>query len=234
MKELFIKEYWDEEHVLYYLHVRNDMIVRQIEATIQRTLYFDVDNPTQGECFMCDVPFSELEKDEWNYISKEEFDRKWNERQNVFFIPSGDIFQLPNVHSFAHGCNCAGAMGKGIALQFRCKYPEMYQQYKALCREGSFVLGQAWPYQIEEGYVYNLGTQASWKVRATLTSIKDALSNMMKHADTHSVPLIAMPAIGAGLGGLPWDEVKHSIIEISAKYPAVRLLVVENYKPDIS
>lgn len=232
MKELFIKEYWEEGHVLYYFHVRNDMVVRQIEMTIQHTFYFDVDNPLQGEYFMCDVPLSELERDGWHYISEEEFDSKWNERYNVFFIPFGDIFQLPYVHSFAHGCNCAGAMGKGIALQFKRKYPEMYQQYQMLCRKGLFALGQVWPYQTKEGYIYNLGTQLTWKVRANLPSIKEALSNMMRHAETHSVPLIAMPAVGAGLGGLSWGEVKQAMIEISGRYPAIRLLVVEKYKLD--
>ena len=34
------------------------------------------------------------------------------------------------VSSYAHGCNCAGAMGKGIAVQFKSKYPDMYLEYK--------------------------------------------------------------------------------------------------------
>lgn len=50
----------------------------------------------------------------------------------ITYIEKGDIFTLTDVTSFAHGCNCAGAMGKGIALQFRNKYPEMYLEYKEL------------------------------------------------------------------------------------------------------
>ncbi len=30
----------------------------------------------------------------------------------VNFIEQGDIFNLNGVHSYAHGCNCAGTMGK--------------------------------------------------------------------------------------------------------------------------
>ena len=37
----------------------------------------------------------------------------------VFYIQEGDIFNIPQIRNYAHGCNCAGAMGKGIALQFR-------------------------------------------------------------------------------------------------------------------
>ena len=46
----------------------------------------------------------------------------------IKFIPQGDIFLLENVSSYAHGCNCAGAMGKGIAIQFRNKFPAMYSR----------------------------------------------------------------------------------------------------------
>ena len=46
----------------------------------------------------------------------------------VNFIKQGDIFNLNGVRSYAHDCNCAGAMGKGIALQFRERYLKMYAE----------------------------------------------------------------------------------------------------------
>lgn len=33
--------------------------------------------------------------------------------------------------------NVVGAMGKGIALEFKRKYPEMYQRYRELCEAKS-------------------------------------------------------------------------------------------------
>ena len=48
----------------------------------------------------------------------------------VKYISEGDIFKIEGVNNYAHGCNCAGAMGKGIALVFRAKYPQMYNKYK--------------------------------------------------------------------------------------------------------
>lgn len=44
----------------------------------------------------------------------------------VIYIKEGNIFNIKGVANFAHGCNCAGAMGKGIALQFKEKYPKMF------------------------------------------------------------------------------------------------------------
>ena len=34
----------------------------------------------------------------------------------IRYIEKGDIFRIEGVSSYAHGCNCAGAMGKGIAV----------------------------------------------------------------------------------------------------------------------
>lgn len=56
----------------------------------------------------------------------------------VHFLKEGDIFSLKDVSSYAHGCNCAGAMEKGIALQFTNRYPTMYKEYKLLCQCGQF------------------------------------------------------------------------------------------------
>ena len=56
----------------------------------------------------------------------------------VHYIQEGNIFKIPQVRSYAHGCNCVGAMGKGIALQFKVKFLEMYEQYKALCKENKY------------------------------------------------------------------------------------------------
>ena len=44
----------------------------------------------------------------------------------IKFIAYGDIFSISGISCYAHGCNCAGAMGKGIALQFKKRFPQMY------------------------------------------------------------------------------------------------------------
>lgn len=51
------------------------------------------------------------------------------------WIPEGSVFSVPGVTSYAHGCNCKGAMGKGIAKQFKERYSEMYQAYKLQCQK---------------------------------------------------------------------------------------------------
>lgn len=148
----------------------------------------------------------------------------------VTYIPKGDIFKIPGVGSYAHGCNCAGAMGAGIAVQFRHKYPEMYRQYKAACADGSFKPGDVFDYDYGGAHVYNLGTQITWRTRATLENIEASVGRMLDLAARDGVDRIAMPAIGAGLGGLEWEDVKAVIDRVSTRRPDVELVVVEAYE----
>ncbi len=148
-------------------------------------------------------------------------------------IPEGDIFGIEGVSSYAHGCNCAGAMGKGIALQFREKFPEMYKEYKALCKSDSYKPGDVFDYDYGKGHIYNLATQVSWRTKAKIEYIRESVSRMFELATVDGVREIAMPTIGAGLGGLVWSDVKEVIAEISSGYPLIDLYIVEKYQPVI-
>lgn len=147
----------------------------------------------------------------------------------VKYIKEGNIFNIEGVMNYAHGCNCAGAMGKGIAVQFKTKYPEMYKTYKQMCKIGTYQPGDVYDYG--KGHVYNLGTQKNWRTKAEIEFIRMSLENMMLQAENKKVKAIALPAIGAGLGGLDWNDVKKEIEYISKKYPNIDLYVVESYKP---
>ena len=148
----------------------------------------------------------------------------------VTYIPLGNIFNIEGVYNYAHGCNCAGAMGKGIAVQFKQKFPQMYKQYKLLCDKGEFNLGDVFAYNYGNGYVYNLGTQASWRTKATLTAIEKSLEKMLDAAALHGITKIALPKIGAGLGGLQWQYVKAVIENVAQNNKDITLFVVEDFK----
>ena len=151
----------------------------------------------------------------------------------LHYIDKGDIFLIPGVTSYAHGCNCAGAMGKGIAVQFRKKFPDMYMRYHNMCLSGNFNPGDVYDYQYSsDGHVYNLATQKYYGTNgqyAKLQYIEKSVSKMMELAESFGVKSIALPKIGAGLGGLDWDDVKKVIGRISSVHPNVDLYVVENF-----
>jgi O-acetyl-ADP-ribose deacetylase (regulator of RNase III) len=119
----------------------------------------------------------------------------------------GDLFSAP-VTALAHGCNCAGAMSKGIALEFRKRWPEMYERYRELCRLGEFQPGDVFIWDGGDRVIFNLATQRSWRTKATPEAIAGALNGMTRYARRHDIREIAMPRIGAGLGGMRWAVVR--------------------------
>ncbi|MFN3151429.1 macro domain-containing protein [Bremerella sp.] len=144
----------------------------------------------------------------------------------------GDIFETDTDVALAHGCNCAGAMGKGIAVAFKQHWPDMYRAYKAKCGSGEFTPGKVFPWK-DEGAgrtIYNLGTQRTWRTQATLEAIEQAVTTMLRLAQENTIPTIAMPLIGAGLGGLAADDVKV-VLDRLAGESSVRLIVCEEFVP---
>ena len=150
----------------------------------------------------------------------------------IRYIEKGDIFRIKEVKSYAHGCNCVGAMGKGIAVQFKDRLPDMYLEYRTLCEEGKFRPGDVFDYDYGDGHIYNLGTEAAWWTHAKIEYIEKSLARMLELAVRNHVTAIALPAIGAGLGGLKWNDVKKVIDKVASGYPEVDLYVVETYQPE--
>lgn len=135
----------------------------------------------------------------------------------------GDLFGS-DIKVLAHGCNCAGAMGAGIALQFKRRFPAMYNDYRDACKTGVFQPGDIIVWE-EDGYtIYNLGTEAHWKTRARLKWVRESVQNMIKDAQAAGITEIAMPRIGAGLGGLEWADVEEVLWELSPE-PDFKLVV---------
>jgi len=82
----------------------------------------------------------------------------------------GDLFANRfGAKALAHGCNCQGSMGAGIATGFRDRYPDMFQEYRRRCKAQprEFNLGDAMLWKEEDKpWVFNLGTQEKvWRAR---------------------------------------------------------------------
>lgn len=146
---------------------------------------------------------------------------------------AGDLFANAHaVQAFAHGCNCEGSMGAGIAVGFRQRYPEMYAQYRALCKAQprEFNLGEVWLWKADgQPWVFNLGTQERvWRARASYEAIETALERMRALADAETVTSIAIPRIGVGYGGLSWKKVRAIVERVFASWSG-RLVVYEDF-----
>jgi O-acetyl-ADP-ribose deacetylase (regulator of RNase III) len=138
----------------------------------------------------------------------------------------GDLFAAADLPALAQGCNCAGAMGRGIAAQFRTRWPQMYEEYREQCFHGVFTPGSVFMYQQDEAspVIFNLGTQSSWRTGAVLNWVHQSITAMVKLAAEHDIAAIGMPRIGAGLGRLPWPKVDQVLHDVAGATP-VRLVV---------
>jgi O-acetyl-ADP-ribose deacetylase (regulator of RNase III) len=126
----------------------------------------------------------------------------------------GDLFRSGE-KALAHGCNCAEAMGKGIAVEFKKRWPRMYDEYHRRCEAGTFSLGDVFVWQEGDATIFNLGTQRTWRTGATLDAVEKSLRNAAAIAKERKIRRIAMPRIAAGLGGLDWDAVKAVIDRVA-------------------
>jgi O-acetyl-ADP-ribose deacetylase (regulator of RNase III) len=151
-------------------------------------------------------------------------------------LVAGDLFANRfGARALAHGCNCQGSMGAGIARGFRDRYPRRYEEYHRRCKAQprQFNLGDAWLWKADDRpWVFNLGTQeGTWQARASYPAIEAALTSMRQQADREGVTSIAIPRIGAGYGGLSWKKVRDVVEQVFVDWTGT-LYVYEEYAPE--
>lgn len=136
---------------------------------------------------------------------------------------TGNLFEQ-GLPALAHGCNTRGKMGAGIAREFARRYPEMVKEYQEHCRTGAFKLGIVWVWHADIT-VYNLATQVNPGRDARLEAIEGTVTKALQHAEARGTRQLGVPRIGAGIGGLPWDDVRDALREASTK-SSTELVVV--------
>lgn len=80
MKEVFIKKYWNEDDILFLIHFENNIAVRQIEITSNDRVFLSADNPYQENSMLFDQTLDEMDIDDADLISKQEFETAWQEQ----------------------------------------------------------------------------------------------------------------------------------------------------------
>lgn len=149
-------------------------------------------------------------------------------------LNSGDIL-LANTDAIVNTVNCAGVMGKGIALQFKMKYPDNYKYYKKICDQGRMMIGHVLVFECSQTnhpkYIINFPTKRHWKGKSTIDDIKKGLVSLISEVRQLNIQTIAIPALGSGLGGLDWKQVKPIIIDAFSGLPEVE---VQLYEPHFS
>jgi O-acetyl-ADP-ribose deacetylase (regulator of RNase III) len=123
----------------------------------------------------------------------------------------GDLFDS-GAQTLVNTVNCVGVMGKGIALEFKERFPEMYKDYIGRCARGELRLGQPYLYRgLSVPWILNLPTKKHWRSASTLQDIERGLCYLVDHYEEWEIESLAVPPLGCGQGRLEWRVVEPII-----------------------
>ncbi len=123
-----------------------------------------------------------------------------------------DIFYSP-AKVLVNTVNTVGTMGKGLAYQFRQFYPQMNDQYRILCDQQQFKVGQLWLYKTPHKWILNFPTKADWRDPSRLEYLEQGLEKFVATYADKGLTSVSFPMLGAGLGGLDWETVVRPVME---------------------
>ena len=142
----------------------------------------------------------------------------------------GDLLE-DSAHAVVNTVNCVGVMGRGIALQFKKKFPENFKAYADACEQGQVRPGSMFVFRNRDmfgpEYIINFPTKRHWRSKSNLQDIENGLSDLIRVVKENGIQSVAIPPLGCGLGGLDWLEVKDVIAAKLSELPEVRIRVYE-------
>ena len=145
---------------------------------------------------------------------------------------TGDMFQS-KAECLVNTVNCEGYMGKGVAYQFKVKFPNNNKAYVKECKSGNLKPGRVHVF-VEDGItIVNFPTKDKWRDPSELSYIESGLDAFIKVLPELNVTTVAIPPLGCGNGGLKWGNVKtvieEKLKEVSEKYTFLLYEPNQNY-----
>lgn len=150
----------------------------------------------------------------------------------------GNLFQAP-ARTLVNTVNTVGVMGRGIALEFKRLFPEMYERHRELCERGQFEIGMLWLYKTPNKWVLNFPTKKHWRYPSRVEFVEAGLRKFVSSYAELGIHSIAFPALGCGNGRLDFESQVQPLMEKYLGplpieifiYPAVESTFVEHLSP---
>lgn len=146
-------------------------------------------------------------------------------------IKSGDMFE-GSADALVNTVNCVGVMGRGVALQFKERFPDNFKAYKRACDRGEVMPGHMFVFDRgEEMYprwIINFPTKRHWRVASRMEDVSAGLDDLARQITRLGIRKIVLPPLGCGLGGLVWTDVR-SLIE--SKLSELKDVSISVYQP---
>jgi O-acetyl-ADP-ribose deacetylase (regulator of RNase III) len=144
-------------------------------------------------------------------------------------LTQGNLLEAP-VEALVNTVNTVGIMGRGIALQFKQAFPEMFRAYERDCKAGAVQLGRMHVVDLVglvggPRWIINFPTKGHWKADSRMIDIEAGLKDLVATIRNLRIRSIAIPPLGCGNGGLNWNEVRPRIEAALAEVPEVEALI---------
>ena len=159
----------------------------------------------------------------------------------------GNLFNSA-AQALANTVNCVGVMGKGIALEFRRRYPEMFEAYRRDCEDERLSPGRIYYYPTKGRLILNITTKRHWRYPSRMEWIESALGQFVREYREKDIRSVAFPLLGAESGKLrpqavrglmrrylqPLVDIEIEVYEFdpSASDPLFELLTTFASEPD--
>lgn len=143
---------------------------------------------------------------------------------------TGNLFDA-KVDALVNTVNTAGVMGKGLALQFKKAFPANSKAYEAGCKQGAVQIGKMFVFDaggiVLPRYIINFPTKKHWRSPSKLEYVEQGLADLIEVIRDRQIRSIAIPPLGAGLGGLDWIKVRALIERTLSTLTDIEVLVFE-------
>lgn len=131
----------------------------------------------------------------------------------------GDLFETDR-KVIAHGVNCRGAFGSGVAAQIARRFPDVKRGYFRKHHNGGWDLGQCqFILTDNKTIVVNMATQEAYGkagVHVDYEAVRRCFEQVLDYCQQAGEGL-AIPKVGAGLGGGDWARIEAIIRDCLAR-----------------
>jgi O-acetyl-ADP-ribose deacetylase (regulator of RNase III) len=148
----------------------------------------------------------------------------------VITYKAGDLLS-EDAEALVNPVNCVGVMGGGVAAQFKRAWPDNFAAYAAACSRHEVQPGRMFVFETRAltgpRYIVNFPTKRHWRDKSMMEDIAAGLTGLVAEVRRCGIRSIAIPALGAGLGGLDWADVRQRIDRAMRDLPDVNVVVFE-------
>ena len=144
-------------------------------------------------------------------------------------VKTGNVLD-ESAEALVNTVNTIGVMGRGVALQFKQRFPENFKAYEKACARKEVVPGRMFVFETGDLFpriIINFPTKRHWRHPSRMEDIESGLADLVRVLRERHVSSVAVPPLGCGLGGLKWDEVRPKIEAALDSVPGLSAVLFE-------